>query len=581
MTNLLLPLIFVVLAASIQHTTPLFGSPLSSGTGLLSRGVLDNQQFNVNTNYYSRTPDTGVVREYWFNITNTTADPDGVDRPMMLINGQYPGPTVEADWGDTVKVHVQNSLENNGTSIHFHGVRQFLNNQMDGTVSVTQCPIAPGTNYTYTWRAEQYGTGFYHSHFSLQAWEGVFGGIVIHGPATAEYDEDLGVLFLNDWPHRTFNEMYMNQIRNPATPVIDTGLINMTNVWVNGDGDTVGQRFKTEFVRGKKYRIRLVNAAMHAHFRFSIDDHNLTVIASDFVPIVPFTTNNIAIGMGQRYDIIIQADQSVDNYWVRSVPQSACSNIPTGDNIKGIVHYMGADDDGDPTTVKWDYGDDTQCLDRPMSDLVPWVSLDVMISNVTNISDAVTPIAAGNSGIFLWTIGGQAFNVSWRDPTLQHSPTAGINNTITDPGAIELPEANQWVSFIITTTQGVPHPIHLHGHDFYILAQGVGPFSKSIPLQTRNPPRRDVALLPAQSDGGYLVIAFPTDNPGAWLMHCHMGFHSSTGFVQQIVERRSEFWRFLNSELLRETCDAWDDYAAVNPYGVQYRGTNGPYESGM
>ncbi|KAB8226351.1 Cupredoxin [Aspergillus novoparasiticus] len=543
MTDLLLPLIFVVLAASIQHTTPLFGGPLSSRVGLLSRGVSENEQFSISTDYYSKAPATGVVREYWFDIINVTAAPDGVDRPMMLVNGQYPGPTIEAGWGDTVKVHVQNSLESNGTSIHFHGVRQFLNNQMDGTVSVTQCPIAPGTSYTYTWRAAQYGTGFYHSHFSLQAWEGVFGGIVIHGPATGEYDEDLGVLFLNDWPHRTFNEMYMGQIRNPAPPVIDTGLINMTNVWVNSDGDTVGQRFKTEFVPGKKYRIRLVNAAMHAHFRFSIDNHNLTVIASDFVPIVPFTTNNIAIGMGQRYDIIVQADQPADNYWIRSVPQSACSNIPTGDNIRGIVHYMGADDDGEPMTVKWDYGDDIQCLDRPMSDLVPWVALDVMISNATNISDAVTPIAAGNSGIFLWTIGGQAINVSWRDPTLQNSPTAG--------------------------------------HDFYILAQGVGPFTKSIPLQTRNPPRRDVALLPAQSDGGYLVIAFPTDNPGAWLLHCHMGFHSSTGFVQQIVERKTEFWRFLNPELLRDTCDAWDDYAAVNPYGVQYRGTNGPYESGM
>lgn len=77
------------------------------------------------------------------------------------------------------------------------------------------------------------------------------------------------------------------------------------------------------------------------------------------------------------------------------------------------------------------------------------------------------------------------------------------------------------------------------------------------------------------------MIAFPTDNPGAWLLHCHMGFHSSAGFVQQILEQKTELWRFLNPELLRDTCDAWDDYAAVNPYGVQYRGTNGPYESGM
>jgi FtsP/CotA-like multicopper oxidase with cupredoxin domain len=55
---------------------------------------------------------------------------------------------------------------------------------------------------TYTWRATQYGSSWYHSHFALQAWEGVFGGIIINGPATANYDEDLGVLMLNDWDHQ-------------------------------------------------------------------------------------------------------------------------------------------------------------------------------------------------------------------------------------------------------------------------------------------------------------------------------------------------------------------------------------------
>lgn len=68
--------------------------------------------------------------------------------------------------------------------------------------SITQCPTAPGESMTYTWRATQYGSSWYHSHFALQAWEGVFGGIIINGPATANYDEDLGVLMLNDWDHQ-------------------------------------------------------------------------------------------------------------------------------------------------------------------------------------------------------------------------------------------------------------------------------------------------------------------------------------------------------------------------------------------
>lgn len=58
--------------------------------------------FDISTNYYEDVPDTGVTREYWFNIENTTASPDGVEVPVMLINGSLPGPTIIADWGDEV-----------------------------------------------------------------------------------------------------------------------------------------------------------------------------------------------------------------------------------------------------------------------------------------------------------------------------------------------------------------------------------------------------------------------------------------------------------------------------------------------
>jgi FtsP/CotA-like multicopper oxidase with cupredoxin domain len=98
-------------------------------------------------------------------------------------------------------IHVTNSLQTNGSGLHFHGIRQNHTNQMDGVPSLTQCPIAPGDSYTYRWHAVEYGTGWYHSHFYVQAWDGVFGGVLINGPATANYDVDLGHVFLNDWYH--------------------------------------------------------------------------------------------------------------------------------------------------------------------------------------------------------------------------------------------------------------------------------------------------------------------------------------------------------------------------------------------
>ena len=68
-----------------------------------------------------------------------------------------PGPTIFADWGDTVTIHVTNNLvtSENGTSIHWHGIRQNYTNDQDGVVSITQCPTAPKDTITYTWRAMQ------------------------------------------------------------------------------------------------------------------------------------------------------------------------------------------------------------------------------------------------------------------------------------------------------------------------------------------------------------------------------------------------------------------------------------------
>lgn len=88
-------------------------------------------------------------------------------KEAILFDGIYPGPLLEACWGDEVVVTVVNQLANQGTTIHWHGVRQLFTNDMDG-VPITQCPIARGDSFTYRFRVTQYGTSWYHSHYSLQ-----------------------------------------------------------------------------------------------------------------------------------------------------------------------------------------------------------------------------------------------------------------------------------------------------------------------------------------------------------------------------------------------------------------------------
>jgi FtsP/CotA-like multicopper oxidase with cupredoxin domain len=107
--------------------------------------------------------------------------------------------------------------------------------------------------------------------------------VIINGPATADYDEDLGVLFLSDWAHESVFPLWATTARAGAPPTLENTLMNGTNTFdcststdVNCIGN--GTKFETTFVSGTKYRIRLINVAVDGHFQFSIDGHNLTVV---------------------------------------------------------------------------------------------------------------------------------------------------------------------------------------------------------------------------------------------------------------------------------------------------------------
>ncbi|KAF2495700.1 laccase Lcc4 [Lophium mytilinum] len=551
-----LPLISLFIAVAFAIPAPQAATTVSTASAAVAtcdgNTASDRSvwcDYDTSTNYYTDGPTTGVTVEYWLEVTNTTLAPDGFERIVLAVNGTVPGPTIEANWGDTVVIHVTNSLANNGTGIHWHGVRQNYTNMNDGVPSITQCPIAPGESMTYTWKATQYGTSWYHSHFSLQAWEGVYGPIVIHGPATGDYDEDFGAVVLSDWSHDTVDALYTYaQVSGP--PLMTTGLINGLNAY-NGSGT----RFEGTFASGTSYLLRVVNGAIDTHFKFSIDSHTMTVIAADFVPIVPYTTDVLDITMGQRYDVIVTADQDTADYWMRAIPQSECSNNDDSDNIRAIIRYDSSSTD-DPSSTAYDYADD--CIDEDASDLVPYLSQTVVSPTGDDLTVAVGKNA---NNLFRWQIGSDSFEVEWADPTILQVYN-GETSWSDEECVYNLSTSEQWVYWVIETTIPVPHPIHLHGHDFFILASGESEtYSDSVTLNTDNPPRRDVATLPTS---GYLVIAFLTDNPGVWLMHCHIGWHTSEGLALQFVERSTEISALVDYDTLNSTCATWEAYTAVS-----------------
>jgi FtsP/CotA-like multicopper oxidase with cupredoxin domain len=496
--------------------------------------------------------------------------PDGVEKEMYVYNGQFPGPLIEANWGDTLVIHVQNNLQTNGTSIHWHGFLQHMNVANDGVPGVTQCPIPPGASFTYTFRATSYGTTWYHSHFSLQYTNGLTGPIIIHGPSSANWDIDTGVLPIMDWYHEPAFEAYYTEIVAPLAA--DNALFNGLNTF--NDSDTiVGQKFEMNFTPGKKHRIRLVNMSTDSHFKFSIDEHVLTVQAADFVAITPYQTTVLNIFIGQRYDLVVEANQAVGNYWMRLVATAGCSNVVNKD-LTAIIRYNGADSSADPTSTAYVPPNEI-CEDE--TELVPVVVRNAGPFSYGNSMDiSIDQADLTNFGFFRFDINGSSFRIDWSDPTLllvdNHDPSYP-----TDYNVLELNGTQTtWVYFVVQSTGlfALNHPIHMHGHDFLLLATGTGVFNTSV-LQSanlNNPPRRDVITLPASAFGapdvgGFAVIAFPLDNPGIWMIHCHIAWHVSEGLALEFVERIDEIPGNVGvTSQWQDNCDAWQSYqTAVNP----------------
>lgn len=215
---------------------------------------------------------------------------------------------------------------------------------------------------------------------------------------------------------------------------------------------------------------------------------------------------------GQRYDIVVEANQDVADYWMRAVPQTGCSSNNNTADIRAIIRYDSSST-ADPTTTAYDTLSDGTCDDVDLSSLVPYLTQTV--TDPTADADLPVSVSVNSANLFKWQIGQNSMLVEWADPSLLQIYDG--NATFEDEECVyNLPEANKWVYFVISTAIPVPHPIHLHGHDFFILAAADNAdFDDSVTLNLNNPPRRDVANLPA---AGYLVIAFLTDNPGTWLV---------------------------------------------------------------
>ncbi|KAI0266266.1 Cupredoxin, partial [Gloeopeniophorella convolvens] len=282
-------------------------------------------------------------------ISNSNISPDGFTRSAVLAGGTFPGPVIQGTKGGQFSINVINSLTDTsldlGTSIHWHGLFQQHTNYVDGAVSVTQCPIVPNNSFLYDFNANnQAGTYWYHSHYRNQYCDGLRGALVIYDPddpqaGLYDVDDESTIITLADWYH------YLST-NAPAVPAFNSTLINGKGRYPGGP-DSVDLAI-INVTAGKRYRFRLVSISCDPNFTFSIDGHQLTIIEVDGTNVQPLVVDSIQIFAAQRYSFVLNANQPVDNYWVRS--------LPPGQGYTGLINLAVLRYDGapsaNPTTIQ-------------------------------------------------------------------------------------------------------------------------------------------------------------------------------------------------------------------------------------
>ncbi|EKD15631.1 uncharacterized protein L3040_006021 [Drepanopeziza brunnea f. sp. 'multigermtubi'] len=518
-------------------------------------------------NPYTEAPNTGVIRSYDFTVTRGQIAPDGYQMNVILVNGQFPGPQIEANWGDTIQVTIHNKITGpeEGTAFHWHGFLQKETPWYDGVPGVDQCPIAPGNSFTYSFKASLYGTSWYHSHYSAQFAGGLLGPMIIYGPKNSNYDIDLGPVFLQDWYHTGYSDI-VDEIMKPGgniRPSSQSNLINGKMTFdctkkVAGDNSPCTSNAgisKFKFTTGKTHRLRLINAGADALQRFSIDGHQMTVIANDFVPVQPYKTNVVTLGIGQRTDVLVTANVGKSNsaFWMRSNISLPCSTADQP-NALAAIYYDKADNNKSPTSTAWDVPDPGTCANDDLSLTVPAFPIQAATPSTTIAQEINSYVNA--SGTFLWTLDGTSYRANFNQPVLLQAETGNL--TFPPQWNVKNLGTNSTIRVVVNNHSPAPHPMHLHGHNMQILSEGPGDYDGTTVVRSSNPQRRDVQMVRV---GGHFAFQYAADNPGVWPFHCHIAWHVSGGLYSHLMERPADIGKKTQVPLImQQTCKDWQAY---------------------
>ncbi len=434
----------------------------------------------------------GVV-EVSLDARYATVNLNGTNAKLMTYNGLYPGPVLRYKVGDSVIVHLTNSLpatternylgyQKNFTNLHTHGWHVSPNAPAD----YVMYELAPGGSYTHTYDTSLQDPGtvcLYHPHkhglVGEQVWAGLIGPLVAEDPDTklAGYEthlmllKDIGLSGGNPAPHSSMMDFMMGKEGNIVT--------------VNGQ---VNPRLTIK--KGQVQRWRIVNASQARFYKIALDNHSLQLIGTDGGLLdKPYQVPYIILSPAERVDVLVKATQSSGSYKFKSLPYSrgGCGGCKsTGQTITLMtVTYSG-----------------TQSPAQSFPAVVNAGAARLTI-DTANLPHKTFTLSMGSGQGF---INGQNFDA---DPLMSMS------------------NVGDYEVWTIVNQSGMDHPWHQHVDSAQVLSISGG--DSAYKLYASIPARKDVTLIPKMGSATILVPVM--DYAGMTMFHCHILEHEDIGMM--------------------------------------------------
>ncbi|XP_057509744.1 laccase-4-like [Actinidia eriantha] len=511
------------------------------------------------------------IRHYKFNVVMRNTTRLCSTKPIVTVNGRFPGPTLYAREDDTVLVKVVNHVKYN-ISIHWHGIRQLRTGWADGPAYITQCPIQPGQSFVYNFTITgQRGTLLWHAHI-LWLRATLHGGIVIL--------PKLGVPYPFPTPHKEvvviLGEWWKSDVEAVINEATKSGLApNVSDAHtINGHPGLASNclsrgGFKIPVEPGNTYMLRIINAAMNEELFFKIAGHQLTVVEVDATYVKPFKTHTILVAPGQTTNVLLTASLGTGKYLVAASTfmdspitvdnTTATATLAYSGTLSTAATKLTKTPPKNATPIATTF---TNALRSLNSKLYPAkVPLTIDHSLFFTIGLGVNPcstcvngsrvVADINNVTFMMPkislLQAHFFNISgvFTDD-FPGNPLIAYNYTGTQPTNLRTMKGtrlyrlayNSTVQLVLQDTGMITpenHPIHLHGFNFFVVGRGVGNYNPKKDPKTFNlvdPVERNTIGVPS---GGWTAIRFRADNPGVWFMHCHLEVHTTWGLKMAFV----------------------------------------------